>query len=257
MVNINDFNSEAEYYDLFEKKNQFLFEHIIDYLTEVFNENGAKNILDFTCGTGAQAIPLSKKGFAVTGSDIADNLLKIAKSKSRNLPNISFRSGDVRYSKFGEFDAVISMLNSLGYLKKPDLKKALLNINKNLKIGGLFVFDNTNKDCLNKGNFIKEKIIDTAGDDNGIKFVRFSKSKYNNKSGTITTKWEAMVQKGFTKPINKWGVWKRQVYSKREIEDIFSKTGFKLDRILDRNLNKFDPNNSFSYLILGRKKDNL
>lgn len=250
---INDFNAEAEYYDLFEQKNQLVFARALEFLADVFRKNNVKKILDFTCGTGAQAIPLSQKGFIVVGADIAGNLLKEAEKKSRDFKNISFRKGDVRCSKFGEFDAVISMLNSLGYLEKSDFKKALLNINKNLKTGGLFVFDNTNKECLNSGNFITEKIIDAAGEDHGIKFVRFSKSRYEKRIGIISTKWDTIIQKGFVKPIYKTGIWKRQVYSKKEVEDLFGETGFKLEQIYDRAINKFEPFKSFSYLIIGRK----
>jgi 2-polyprenyl-3-methyl-5-hydroxy-6-metoxy-1,4-benzoquinol methylase len=257
LKNVNDFNREAEYYDLLEAKNQPLFDSIINFLTEVFVENNVKNILDITCGTGAQSIPLSQKGFTVVGSDIAENLIEIAKLKSKCLSNIIFYKGDVRHSKFGEFDAVISMLNSLGYLTKSDFKKALVNINKNLRLGGLLVFDNTNKDCLNEGNFITDKIIDTAGENNGIKFVRFSKSEYNNRTGIINTKWDVMIQKGYITPIKKSGVWRRQTYSVNEIRNIFNKTGFKLEQIYDRTLDKFEPEKSFSYLIIGRKERSI
>lgn len=257
MAKVNDFNAEAEYYDLLEKKNQALFDAIVDFLAEIFRNNGVKKIIDFTCGAGAQAIPLSEKGFNVVGIDIAGKLLDVAKSKSKNNPNISFKKGDVRNSKIGEFDAAISMLNSLGYLPKNDFKKALANINKNLEMGGLFVFDNTNKECLDAGNFIADKIIDTAGEDNKTKFVRLAKSKYNKKSGIIITEWEAMIQKGFSKPIKRAGIWKRQVYSKGEIEDIFAQTGFEIEEIRDRNLGKFNPKTTFSYLIIAKKIYNL
>lgn len=253
MQNINDFNSEAEYYDLFEKKNQLLFDKIIDFLVKIFKENNVKKILDFTCGTGAQTIPLSQKGFDVVGIDIAEKLLEIAKAKNEGVSDAKFYKGDVRNSRFGKFDAVISMLNSLGYLSKSDFSKALVNINNNLKLGGLFVFDNTNKDCLDAGNFITDKMIDAAGENNGIKFVRFAESNYDSKNGVITTKWSSAVQKGSTSPIKRAGVWKRQTYSNSEIEEIFNKAGFRLEQIYDRTLDRFDLKNSFSYLIIGRK----
>jgi|GEM_PF-1263978 len=253
MVKINDFNSEAKYYDLLEKNNQPFFLAIVDFLAEVFKKNKVDKILDITCGTGAQAIPFGQKGFTVVGIDIACELLKIARRKSKGSPNVSFVKGDARDSKVGQFGAVISMMNSLGYLSKDDFRKALLNINKNLTAGGLFVFDNTNKDCLEAGNFITDKTINTAGEENGIRFVRFTTSKYDKKTGIIVTKWEAAVQKGYSKPVNQAGIWKRQTYTQKEVEEIFSQTGFKLEQICDRNLGKFKTKKSFSYLIIAKK----
>lgn len=253
MPNINDFDSEAEYYDLFEKKNQPLYDLIIDFLENLFKKNNMKTVLDVTCGTGAQAIPLASRAFQVVGSDIGKNLIRIARRKSKGIFNLEFVHGDVRYTKFGKFDAVISILNSLGYLNKQDFKKALININSNLKENGLLVFDNTNKTCLDVGNFTTDTIIDTAGETDGIKFVRFCKSKYDKKLGIITTNWETLVQKNFRKPLEAHGIWKRQTYTIQDLKNIFEDAGFKLENVYDRLLKKFDDKKSFSYLIIARK----
>ena len=252
---INDFDSEAEYYDLFENKNQPLFDLINNFLKKLFLKNKIKTVLDVTCGTGAQAIPLSKKGFHVLGSDIGKSLLKIAAAKSKNLPNIKFVHGDARRSKHGKFDAVISILNSLGYLTKNDFKKALANINHNLSDNGLLIFDNTNRSCLDCGNFITDKIIDTAGERANIKFIRFSKSKYSKKTGIILTRWETLIQCGHRKPMKNDGLWKRQTYSLNDLKNIFNETGFKLENIYDRSLADFDEKRSFSYMVVARKTE--
>jgi glycine/sarcosine N-methyltransferase len=253
MMNINDFDTEAEYYDLFEMKNQKLYDSFVDFLEKLFTKNGSRNVLDVTCGTGAQAIPLAKKGFKVLGSDIGQNMIRISKKKGEGVSNLSFKIGDVRKTKFGEFDAVISMLNSLGYLNKSDFEKALLNINSNLKMGGLLIFDNTNKTCLDSGNFTKAEIIDTAGELGIYKFVRFSKSKYDIKSGVIYTEWKTLVQNRFKEPIENNGVWKRQTYTAEELNKLLNKTGFVMEKVVDRSLKKFDKNTSFAYLIVAKK----
>ena len=168
-MRVNDFDSEAKYYDLFESKIQALFDLINNFLTRLFLKNKVKTVLDATCGTRAKAIPLSKKGFHVVGSNIGKRLLRIAAAKSKNLPDIKFVHGDTRYSKYGEFDTVISILNSLGYLTKKYFKTALANINRNLHDNGLLIFDNTNRSCLDCEHFTMDKIIDTdLGEKNGI-----------------------------------------------------------------------------------------
>ncbi|MEK7766914.1 MAG: hypothetical protein AAB368_11810, partial [bacterium] len=97
MKNTNDFNAEARYYDLLERKNGPLFDGILRYLTMVFRRARVRTILDATCGTGAPAIPLSVRGFRVLGSDKAPALLKIARGKSRGMPRVRF--GRARYNK--------------------------------------------------------------------------------------------------------------------------------------------------------------
>ena len=117
MVKVNDFDSEADYYDMFEKKNQPFYDIINEFLIKLFNENSVKSVLDVTCGTGAQVLPLSKKGFDVVGCDNCNKLLGIARVKCEKLGlKIDLHHGDVRISKFGNFNAVISILNSMGYL---------------------------------------------------------------------------------------------------------------------------------------------
>ncbi len=70
----------------------------------------------------------------------------------------------MRTSKLGTFDAAISMLNSVGCLGREDFGRALSNINENLEMGGLFVFDNTNLGCLEAGGLVPTTMIDTAGE---------------------------------------------------------------------------------------------
>jgi len=251
--NINDFNAEARFYDLLEDKNRPLFDAILRYLAPVFRKERVRTILDATCGTGAQAIPLSKMGFRVLGSDKAPALLKIARGKSRSLPRVKFALGDVRYSRFGRFDAVISMLNSLGYLSKADFRKAVSNINANLPHRGLLVFDNTNKGYLDPGRFATGEYIDTSGEISGVRFVRFGKAKYDKRSGLLNTRWKAMIQEGFGKLVVRRGLWKRQTYTIRDLRHIFQATGFRLEKVLDRTLTRFDERKSFAYLVIARK----
>jgi SAM-dependent methyltransferase len=255
MTKTNDFDSEAEYYDLFEMKNQPLYDSIANFLEALFKQGEVKTILEGTCGTGAQAIPLARRGFNVVGSDIGKNLLRIARQKGKGIPNLKFVSGDVRYSRFGRFDAVISMLNSMGYLDKTDFNKAVANIGSNLKDHGLFVFDNTNKSCLDAGNFTEDRIIDTAGEISNTKFVRLCKSRYDRRSGILTTEWNALVQNDSQKPLETKGAWKRQTYTVQDLRQIFRSTGFKLKDAYDRSLEKFDEKTSFSYLIVAEKVD--
>jgi SAM-dependent methyltransferase len=67
-------------------------------LEEIINllnlENG--NILEIGCGSGHDVKFLSKKGFNVTGIDISEKAINIAKINNENCKNIKFIIGDIQ-----------------------------------------------------------------------------------------------------------------------------------------------------------------
>ena len=84
-----------------------------------------KSVLDLTCGTGSQVFWLAERGFKVTGYDINEKMLEIAKNKAKkkNL-TIKFTKGDMRTIKAGKFDAVLTIFNAIGHLTKKDFIKS-------------------------------------------------------------------------------------------------------------------------------------
>src|SRR5690349_2720921 len=102
MSQLNDsngiFKNYAEYYDqLYYDKD---YEKECDYLERIFETySTAKplNILDAGCGTGGHAIPLSKRGYTVTGIDVSGSMLDIARKRARKVgAKIDFRVADLR-----------------------------------------------------------------------------------------------------------------------------------------------------------------
>lgn len=133
----------ADQYDLlYGDKN---YEAECDLLDEVFRRYSTSpvhSVLDLGCGTGNHAIPLSRRGYHVTGVDRSSEMLAIAQRKSgSNLP--IFIEGDVRSVDLGQgFDAVLMMFAVLGYqLTNEDILSALQTVRRHLKQGGLFVCD--------------------------------------------------------------------------------------------------------------------
>lgn len=248
----NNFEEHSEHYDILEAKNAPLLNNINTFLTSFFKKHSITKILDVSCGTGFQAINLSKSGFKVTAYDISPNMIKIAKSKSKGL-HIKYFVGDMRNTNCGKFDAIISILNSVSYLSKKDFKIALYNLFNNLKPGGFFIFDGSNKSMFDSGGFNPNKNIDTAHSQNGTKAVRFSKGNYDSKSGILKIKWETYIQKDLEIPINYKGIWVRQIYSLQDLEQLFTESGFIKYGIYDRNTSRFEENISHSFIVIARK----
>jgi len=97
-------------------------------------------VLDVCCGSGASAIPAAEivgPGGSVTGVDLAENLLELArtKAKQRGLTNTEFRSGDMTNLPFeeGSFDAVVCVF---GIFFVPDMEAALRELKRALRTGG-------------------------------------------------------------------------------------------------------------------------
>lgn len=249
---LSNFDKEAEYYDLLEQRNQGLHKSINQFLIELFEKYSVESVIDFSSGTGAQAIPISEKGFKVTAVDISEKMLNKAKQKTQN-QNITYRLGDMRSSIFGVFDACIAILNSVGYLTIDEFESALRNINNNLNDGGLFIFDNTNKKALLNGMLFEDEFIDIATEYNGYKIVRFVKSDYDKSNGIAKWNWKVCIQKGFTPMVIENGTWVRQTYSIEEMDVMLRSNGFKISQVLDRNLCEYNDIKSFAYLIVARK----
>lgn len=67
------------------------------------------DILDAGCGTGQLSLPLIRAGYSVTGIDVSQAMIDIARSKTQPGDRATFIIGDVRRMDFpdGKFDAVL------------------------------------------------------------------------------------------------------------------------------------------------------
>ncbi|AAM05550.1 TPA: class I SAM-dependent methyltransferase [Methanosarcina acetivorans] len=94
------------------------------------------NVLDVGCGTGEMSRILAEMGHKVTGIDLSEKMLTVAKSKASG--SIEFRRGDAENPPFdeGKFDAVVTR-HVLWTLPNPE--KALKSWRNVLKSGGRVV----------------------------------------------------------------------------------------------------------------------
>lgn len=139
------------------------YEAWIDYLEALMREFNlaARSAADLACGTGNTAIPLAKRGYQVTGIDIAPEMLHYARQKAaaQNLDMV-FSQQDMRCFSLPEpVDLITCFHDGLNYLLHIDaIKQTFSSVHKNLREKGAFIFD------LNAVTW-------TAGDDGDITVI--------------------------------------------------------------------------------------
>lgn len=112
------------------------FSNPSDYIDEFLTlipKNG--KILDVGCGPGIDANYMNSKGFKVTGIDLSEKMLKLAKQK---FPNINFKLSDVRTLDFpnNSFEGIFASF-SLIHISKKDISLTLKKLYKILKENGV------------------------------------------------------------------------------------------------------------------------
>lgn len=101
--------------------------------------------LDVGCGTGRAFQPLLRRGWQVQGCDLSPAMLERAAEEGGG--QVPVQAADMRnLPRFGEFDLVLSLNDSVNYLLgDDDLVLALERMKANLAEHGLLIFDvNTN-----------------------------------------------------------------------------------------------------------------
>jgi len=134
------YNAASDFYD--HPANTF-WEHYGRRTIERLGIPQGAQVLDVCCGSGASAIPGAEaagSGGSVTGVDLAENLLELAraKAKQRGLTNIQFEKGDMTDLPFetGSFDVVVCVF---GIFFVPDMETALRELTRVARSGGRVV----------------------------------------------------------------------------------------------------------------------
>ncbi len=110
---------------------------------EQYNISGSK-VLDVACGTGEFSVRLAEKGYSVTGVDLSDEMLAIAKVKAdQSGVAIPFYQQNMIELDMGQqFDSIVIFCDSLNYLHtESDVQSTFQRVYEQLKQGGLFMFD--------------------------------------------------------------------------------------------------------------------
>ena len=119
-----------------------------NFIEKELNYNKSFKILDVGCGTGRHAIELTKRGYRVTGIDLSESQLALARKKATvaNL-KIDFLQHDARNLPFeNEFDVALMLCEGGFPLMETDEMnfEILKNVSKSLTENCKFIFTTLN-----------------------------------------------------------------------------------------------------------------
>jgi len=141
------YDAIAEWYDEFVRTEPLLYEVVIPATLRLVEETGSLEdaiICDLACGQGVVARELALRGAHVTGVDISERLLTLARSQSVAAPYaISWRHDDAQVGRTlagTSFDGVVC---NMALMDIPDLTATLRTVSRILRAGGWFVFSIT------------------------------------------------------------------------------------------------------------------
>ncbi|MEG2456562.1 MAG: methyltransferase domain-containing protein [Clostridia bacterium] len=135
------------------------------YINFILKQVAGKTGLDLAAGSGEMTIPLSKRGFKMTGGDISSEMLTIATEKARKqFQNILFLVLDLNNLSISKkYDFVTAVCDGFNYVSNiANLKSAFLAVYNALNAGGKFIFDISTKHKLTEiiGNNIFYEDLD-------------------------------------------------------------------------------------------------
>ncbi|HEY2368168.1 MAG TPA: methyltransferase domain-containing protein, partial [Polyangiaceae bacterium] len=105
-------------------------------------------LLDLGCGTGRQAVELSRRGYSVVGFDLSLSMLARAGEEAQEQnQKINFVQGDMREMTFEDaFDGIYCWGSTFGYFEEEKNVHVVSRVHKALRQGGQFLLDVVSRD---------------------------------------------------------------------------------------------------------------
>ncbi len=150
-MNIDNYSDIAEKYDymLSDDPNRRTF------FEKSLKNHGTKTLLDCSCGTGSDLLMFKSIVDNVTGSDLSDSMLKVARERIEKADlNIKIRKADFRYLNAVDvirYDAVVCLSSSICEIHSDDdVIITLQSMFDSLNNDGLLIIDQGQSDAMMK-----------------------------------------------------------------------------------------------------------
>lgn len=118
----------------------------VAFYWEILKQEGLdpRTAVDLACGTGSVSALLAEKGLRVTGVDLSEDMLTVARQKAESMENPPWfvRQSLQKLTLPRGVDLAVCALDSLDYITNPaDCAEAVRRVYRALNPGGIFIFD--------------------------------------------------------------------------------------------------------------------
>ena len=134
-----------------ERLSQDATERETAFVVDALGLRDGNRVLDLACGHGRHAVALAQRGMVVTGQDLNEDYLRMAREDAaRAGVEIETVHGDMREIPFtDEFGAVINMFTAFGYFDSEDEDVRVLEaVANSLKSDGQLLLDTINREWV-------------------------------------------------------------------------------------------------------------
>ncbi|HMA60740.1 MAG TPA: methyltransferase domain-containing protein [Halanaerobiales bacterium] len=130
------------YDDVMQRVPYYYWYKYLKHLLAYYDKKPEK-IMELACGTGNMIKYFAKEADSIYGIDKSKDMLTVAQNKFSENDNVELFNTDMSEKyKYGEFDLIYSIFDSLNYiLEYEDLLRVFANAHYNLNQDGIFIFD--------------------------------------------------------------------------------------------------------------------
>ena len=207
------------------------YDQEVDFLVKALKKYGirGRRVLEVACGTGSHSKILVERGYQVTGVDISDEMLRIAR---RKVKRANFVRGDMRDLDAvvdGRYDAAICLFSSISYNRTlADLRRTIQGLYDHLEEPGVVVFDTH----FTKKGFVDGHRGEDIFDDGRVIGARLGVSKREGDVGELSFSY--LIKDGaktivLRDDVHRLGLFDHEDFLRTMQEVGFVKTGAYLD----------------------------
>jgi SAM-dependent methyltransferase len=196
----------------------------VDFIVKALDLPAGAKVLDLCCGQGRHSLELARRGFQVVGVDLSEALLYAARKRAESEGlSVTFLHCDMREIDFAdEFDAVINMFTSFGYLEsEAEDEKVLGKVAQALKSGGKFLLDVINRDRLVRDFQAREWHAADEG------WLVLEERTFDHLSGRMETRWVCVARDG----VRYERLSSVRLYTTSELRTMLERAGLKVTNL--------------------------
>lgn len=205
-MDLHDFKDVAENYDRYVEA---MFSHdrsqegFLDFYLDLARHHGGGGVVDIACGTGAVLLHLAKHGIDVDGTDLSEEMCKVAarKAERMGLKVRIYQADMTQFRSDRKYSLAIIARSGFMHLPTPDLQRAaLLNIREQLTEDGILTLN-----TFDPLPFVQAEQMKTTPDDYTFRI------EYVNSEGNRERIYNAITYNPVTQQM--YGNWKFVTYN--------------------------------------------